>query len=93
MGACDIVYMLHNIQCKTQGRGERYKSMSSCTGPLRPKNEKNRFERYGQKPNENKKCIKGVMLWAADVCSRAAFAQSGSVSSITLCQFFSVRRG
>jgi len=31
------------------------------------------------------------MLWAADVCSQAAFAQSGPVSSISLGRFFSVR--
>ena len=31
------------------------------------------------------------MLWAADVCSWAAFAQPGPVSSISLGRFFSVR--
>ena len=31
------------------------------------------------------------MLWTADVCSRAAFAQPGQVSSISLGRFFSVR--
>jgi len=31
------------------------------------------------------------MLWAADVCSRASFAQPGPVSSISLGRFFSVR--
>jgi len=32
------------------------------------------------------------MLWAADVCPRAAFTQPGPVSSISLGWFFSVRR-
>ena len=53
---------------------------------------KNGFERYGQKRIKttiNNK--KGVMLWAADVCSRAAFAQPGPVFSISLGRFFSVR--
>jgi len=31
------------------------------------------------------------MFWAADVCSGAALAQSGPVSSISLGRFFSVR--
>jgi len=31
----------------------------------------------------------GLMLWAADVCSRAAFAQSGPVSSISQGRFSS----
>ena len=31
-----------------------------------------------------------MMLWAADVCSLAAFAQPGPVSSISLGRFFSV---
>jgi len=31
------------------------------------------------------------VLWAADVCFRAAFAQLGPVSSISLGQFFLVR--
>ena len=35
------------------------------------------------------KKYKGVMLWAADVCSRAAFAQPGPVSLISLGRFFS----
>jgi len=62
------------------------------TRPLRPKKWKKRFERYGQKTNKNKNIyIKGAMLWAADVCSRAAFAQPGPVSSISLGRFFSVR--
>jgi len=45
--------------------------------------------------NKNIKNIKGVMLWSPDVCSRAAFAQSWPVSSISLGRFFSVsvRRG
>jgi len=33
----------------------------------------------------------GLVLWAADVCFRAGFAQPGSVSSISLGQFFLVR--
>jgi len=32
-----------------------------------------------------------MMLWACDVCSRAAFAQPGPVSSVSLGRFFSVR--
>jgi len=43
------------------------------------------------KMTKNKKNTKGMMLWAADVCSRAAFAQPGPVSSISLGRFFSVR--
>jgi len=31
------------------------------------------------------------MLWAADVCCRTTFAQTGSISSISLGRFFSVR--
>jgi len=31
------------------------------------------------------------MVWAAEVCSRASFAQSGPVSSISLGRLFSVR--
>jgi len=50
--------------------------------------------RFGQKiekkTNKNKN-IKEVMVWATDVCSRAAFAQPGPVSSISLGWFFSVR--
>ena len=43
-------------------------------GRFGPKIEKNRFERYCQKANKNIfKNTKGVMLWATDVCSRAAF--------------------
>jgi len=50
------------------------------------------FERYSQKPNKFfLKNIKGVMLWAADVCSGTAFAQPGPVSLISLGRFFSVR--
>ena len=60
-----------------QGRDERYDSKALVLGRFGQKNEKNRFERYGQN-NKNKK-YKGVMLWAADVCSRAAFAQPGPV--------------
>jgi len=58
---------------------------------LAKKVEKNGFERYGQKQIKIKKVIKGMMLWAADVCSRAASAQPGPVSSISLGWFFSVR--
>jgi len=42
-------------------------------GHFSQKISKRRFERYGQKTNKNFKKCKGVMLWAADVCSRAAF--------------------
>jgi len=52
----------------------------------------NKFERYDQRINKNiSKYIGGLVLWAADVCFRAAFAQLGPVSSISLIQFFSVR--
>jgi len=51
------------------------------------------LKEYGQKRIKIKTIyLKGVMLWAADVCSRAAFAQPGPVSSISkLGRFFSVR--
>jgi len=48
---------------------------------LAPKNRENIFERYGQKRILN---YKGVVLWAANVCSWAAFAQLEPVSSISL---------
>ena len=72
-----------------QGRGERYDGTRSRTGPLRPKNEKKDLKDKAKKRIKIKKIYKGVMLWAADVCSRAAFAQPGPVSSISLGRFFS----
>jgi len=69
----------------SQGRGKRYDGTSSRTGPLRPKKMKNRYERYGQNRAKIKIYIQsGWWLWAADVCSRAAFAQPGPISSISL---------
>ena len=53
-----------------QGRGERYDGTSCRNGPLRPKNEEKRFERYSQKRIKVKKYITGMMLWTTDVCSR-----------------------
>jgi len=51
---------------------------------------KSKFEKYGQRTNKNvSNYIEGLMLWAADVCSRAAFAQPGPVSSISLDWFSS----
>ena len=53
------------------------------------KNTNNKFERYVQRTNKNiSNYIAGLVLWAADVCFRAAFAQLGPVSSISLGRFF-----
>jgi len=73
-----------------QWRGERYDGTRSRTGPLQPKKIKNyKFERYDQRTNKNiSNYIGGLVLWAADVCFWAAFAQLGPVSSISLGQFF-----
>ena len=60
-------------------------------GRFGQKNENNRFRRYGQRTNKNVSNNKGgLVLWDADVCYRAAFAQPGPVSSISLGRFFSV---
>ena len=62
------------------------------TGRFGQKNKNNKFERYGQRTNKNiSNYIAGLVLWAADVCFLAAFAQLGPVSSISLGQFFLVR--
>jgi len=55
----------------------------------RKKIKNNKFERYDQRTNKNiSNYIGGLVPWAADVCFRAAFAQLGPVSSISLGQFF-----
>ena len=51
----------------------------------------NKYERYDQRTNKNiSNYIGGLVFWAADVCFRAAFAQLGPVSSVSLGQFFLV---
>jgi len=62
-----------------QGHGERYNGMSSCTGPPPPKNEEKKTDLKDttKKRIKNIKIYKGVMLWAADVCSWATLAQPG----------------
>ena len=58
-------------------------------GRLGQKIKNNKFERYVQRTNKNiSNYIGGLVLWAADVCFRAAFAQLGPVSSISLGRFF-----
>jgi len=75
----------------SQWRVERYDGTSSGTGPLRSKKVKTiNLKDTAKKTNKNVSNYKGgLMLWAADVCSRAAFAQPGPVSSISLGRFSS----
>jgi len=61
-----------------QGRGDRYDGTSSRTGPLQPKKLKKDLKDTAKTNKNILKIMKGVMLWAASVCSRAAFAQPGA---------------
>ena len=79
-----------SVEGSVQWRGERYDGTSSRTRPFRPKkNKNNKFERYDQRTNKNiANYTGGLVLWAADACFRATFAQPGPVSSISLGRFF-----
>jgi len=56
-------------------------------GRFSQKKLKKKIKRYCQKTTKIFHILKGAMLWAADVCSPAAFIQPGPVSSISLGRF------